>query len=150
MRTPSLAPRIAVAAVLLLLALAGAVAMLGQGGTAQAAQRAATAPAPATVVEVTGELPGGAHSPDEAFIADLLGPDTDLDPEQARQLVELAHRYCDKVVTGVGHVEGAEVQTREGWLASLTMPGDPHAMTLDEATKLLDVAEAAYCPGTRA
>jgi hypothetical protein len=106
----------------------------------------AVAPAPAPVVVAD---PNAAYTADDVFLADLLGPDTDVTPAQRLQLVELAHRYCDKVVTGVGAVPGAEVQTREGWLAGLTVPGDPHAFTMGEAGKLLDTAEAAYCPNGR-
>jgi hypothetical protein len=152
--TATLARRLAVAALVMAGIAAVMVGMLvatAHGAThAQPAQQPAAGPAAPTVHEVTTELPGGAYTADEAFLADLLGLDTDLDPARAQQLIAVAHRYCDKVVTGVGAVPGAEVQTRDGYLASLTMAGDPHALTLDEATKLLDVAEAAYCPGTRA
>lgn len=149
--TAQLGRRIAVAA-LVLAALAaviiGALVATAHGATRapQPAQVAAAAPAAPTVAEVTADLPGGAYTADEAFLADLLGPDTDLDPERAQQLIEVARRYCAQV----GHPElrppGAEPATRDGYLTSLTMAGDPHALSLDEATKLLDVATAVYCP----
>lgn len=125
---------------LVVAAFAALASILTSGSPAQAAH-AVQAPAP--VVQVA-EVPGGAHTADEAFLADLLGPDTDTTPEHALLLTDLAERYCEFVVEG-NTLPGAEVQTREGWIEGLTMPG-PHAFTVSEAGKLLDTAEAAYCP----
>lgn len=73
-------------------------------------------------------------SADAAFLADLFdGATTDLTAQQAADLTATAHRICD-----LG-------QPRADWLAALTAPG-PHALTAGEAGKLLDTAEAAYCP----
>lgn len=101
----------------------------------------ASAPA---LVEQVSETP--AEDLDAAFLADLFGPDVDVSTEQATVLIELAHRYCTFVVEGQ-IVPGAEVQTREGWIETLTMPQPSltTGWTVSEATKLLDVAEAAYC-----
>lgn len=84
---------------------------------------------------------------DEAFIADLFEGATDVTPEQVATLTELAKRYCTFVVEGQ-IVPGAEVQTREGYIETLTMPiaSPTTGWSLDEANKFLDVAEGAYCP----
>lgn len=130
---------------LVVAAFAALAAVLTSGTAASAAQEPAPAVAEVSAPVAPAELPGGAYTADEAFLADLLGPDTDMSPEQRVLLVEQARRYCTFVVEGQT-APGAEQQTREGWLAGLTMPGDPHALTMDEAGKLLDTAEAAYCP----
>lgn len=122
-------------------------------GSSAPAAHAATVVTPAPVAEahaggtaVSSTLDAGQLAPaDAAFLADLFEGSTDYTPEEALFLTEIGHRYCTFVVEGQ-IVPGAEVQTRDGYLASLTAAGDPHALTLDEATKLLDVSEAAYCP----
>lgn len=100
---------------------------------------APVAPAPAPVVAPDADV-------DAAFLADLVGPDTDLSAEDARVLLELRDRYCDLVVRGLT-VPGAEQQTREGWIDGLTgaSPTGWTGWTRDEAGAFLDRAEAA-CP----
>jgi hypothetical protein len=72
---------------------------------------------------------------DAAFLADLMdGAATDLDPGTADGLVATAHRICDSAAS------------RADWLATLTTPG-PHALTAGETSKLVDSAQAAFCPG---
>jgi hypothetical protein len=99
----------------------------------------APAPAPASLAARTAPASGGTGVSAEldartAFLADLMdGAATDLDPATADDLVAVAHRICDL------H------QPRADWLAALTAPG-PHALTDGEATKLIDTAEAAFCP----
>lgn len=75
----------------------------------------------------------GLDAADAAFLADLFDGATDYTPAQATDLIGLAHRICDLA------------QPRTDWLAALTAPG-PGQLTTDEAGKLLDTAEAAYCP----
>ena len=136
---------------LVVAAFATLAAILTSGTPARAVQQpsvAVTAPAAPVTPEPAGNLPGGAYTADEAFLADLFGPGVDVSPEQALYLTEIGKRYCTFVVEGQ-IVPGAQVQTRGDYLASLTSPTDPHALTLDEATKLLDVAEGAYCPPAR-
>lgn len=71
---------------------------------------------------------------DEAFLADLFdGQATEVTAQQRADLVAIGHRICDLT------------QPRPEWIASLTAPG-PHAYTADEAGKILDTAQAAYCP----
>ena len=133
---------------LVVAAFAALAAILTSGTEAHAVQAAPVVAVEAPAPVEPAELPDGAHTADEAFLADLFGPDVDVSPEAALYLTETGRRYCTFVVEGQT-VPGAEVQTREGYVESLTMPGDPHALTMDEATKLLDVAEGAYCPPTR-
>jgi hypothetical protein len=96
---------------------------------ASASLAAQAAPATSGGTGVSAELDARA-----AFLADLTdGAATDLDPATADDLVADAHRICDL------H------QPRADWLAALTAPG-PHALTEGEATKLIDTAEAAFCP----
>lgn len=146
--TATLARRLAVASLVLCAIAAAMIALLV--GTANgsierpvAVQPAAPAPAAAPVADEETEQ---AYTADEAFLADLFGPDTDYTPEQALRFTEVGKRYCSQVGHPESRPEGAEVATRDGYLAGMTMPGDPHALTLDEATKVLDTATAAYCP----
>jgi hypothetical protein len=101
---------------------------------------AAAAHAPAVHVAhaggtaVSSTLDGGEEpTADADFLVDLFDGATDYTAAQAADLIAIAHRVCDLA------------QPRADWLASLTAPG-PHALTEGEATKLVDTAEAAYCP----
>jgi hypothetical protein len=150
MSTARYITRLAIAAlVLCAMAAAGIAVLVAQATPHAPAERPAAALVAPAPVEAPADLPGGAHTDDEAFLADLLGPDTDATPGEVLMLTEQGRRYCALVVEGLT-VPGAEAQTRDGWLTGLTMAGDPHALTLDEAGKLLDVAEAVYCPQARA
>jgi hypothetical protein len=82
---------------------------------------------------------------DAAFLTDLFDGATDYTPEQADALTYTAHRICDLLAHPEEVPPGAERPTREAVLASLTAPG-PHSYTADEAVKIVDTAEAAYCP----
>jgi hypothetical protein len=96
-------------------------------------------PAPAHLVAASAPLGDGTGvsaelDADAAFLADLTdGAATDLDPATADGLIATAHRICDSSAS------------RADWLATLTVPG-PHALTDGEASKLVDTAQAAFCP----
>lgn len=88
-----------------------------------------------------------AQDADAAFLADLLGPDTDVSSEQAFALTEQARRIAYLLSNPTDLPPGAEVPTRESILETLTTPGSlPNggALTLGEATKLVDCALGAY------
>jgi hypothetical protein len=145
--TATTARRLAAAALVLAAIAAAVIALVVLPSTTSTPARAAQAPAAAAVVAepVTPAQPAQALSDDDAaFLADLLGHGADATPAEALHLTELGRRYCALVVRG-DTVPGAERQTRDGWLAGLTLPG-PHALTASEAVKLLDTATAAYCP----
>jgi hypothetical protein len=125
---------LALTAAALLLALLATLLLPNPGTRTQA-----PAPAPASLAAHTAPAGGTGMSAEldarAAFLADLTdGAATDLTPATADALVSDAHRICDL------H------QPRADWLAALTAPG-PHALTEGEATKLIDTAEAAFCPG---
>lgn len=122
------------AALLLILAAAfyGLAALL-MPTPGSAIQSAHTAPAAHAEVH-GGTAVSSTLDANRAFFADLFdGAATDLSDEAAARLVATAHRICD-----LG-------QPRSEWMRSLVADG-PHALTLDEAEKLYDVAQAAYCP----
>jgi hypothetical protein len=125
-------------ALLLTAAALGLMALLLMPNPGTAAHAAPT-PTSASLAAHTDPASGGTGVSAEldaraAFLADLMdGAATDLDPATADDLVADAHRICDL------H------QPRADWLAALTAPG-PHALTEGEATKLIDTAEAVFCP----
>lgn len=130
---------------LALLALAAAFAALA---SALLPNPGSAAPAPVVTAAHTVHAGGTAVSStvdDGAFLADLFDGATDYTPEQATALTYTAHRICDLLSHPELIPPGAEQPTRAAFLDSLTVPG-PHALTLDEAGKLIDTAEATYCP----
>lgn len=88
-----------------------------------------------------------AQQADAGFLADLLGPDTDVTAEQAFALTEQARRIAYLLSNPTDLPPGAEVPTRESIVETLTTPGalpGGGALTPGEAGKLIDCALGAY------
>lgn len=130
-------------------ALAALAALLLSAGPAQAVQER---PAPSAEVQTPAPAqtaPVAALEPaDEAFLADLFGPATDYTPEQAEALTQMGRRIAALLSDPSSVPPGAEVPTRDGIMATLTLP-EPSLTTgysADEAGKIIDCALAAYAP----
>ena len=112
--------------------IAAALAAVGLSTARPAAASHAAQAAPSQAAQPT-QPADGFDARDADFLADLFdGQATDMTPQETTDLLSVAHRICD-----LG-------QPRADWLDSLTI--GPHAMTPDEAGKLIDTAEAAFCP----
>lgn len=115
-----------------------ALVLLGPGSGAAAVD---LTPAPsAPVAEQPAEV-------EEAFIADLYGPGTDVTPEDAAALAEVAQRICYLLSDPTDLPAGAEIPTRESMVETFTLPTPSltTGWTEDEANKFIDVALATYC-----
>jgi hypothetical protein len=150
MTAPRLTLTAAVTAVVAGFAALALLLMPAPGSNAPVAHAATVAPeVHVGGTAVSSTIDGEQLAPaDAAFLADLFEGATDLDEQQTAVLVETAHRVCDLLAHPENVPPGAERPTRQAMLDTFTLP-TPSATTgwsLDEATKFLDTAEAAYCP----
>lgn len=127
-----------------------ALVLLGPG-SGEAAVNRTPAPTAAPLAEQPAAQPvelEDATAQQDAFIADLFGPDLDVTPEQAFALAELAQRVCHLLSDPTGVPAGAEIPTRESMVETFTLPTPSltTGWTVDEANKFLDTAAATYCP----
>lgn len=132
-------------------AVAGALAALGalllpaSAGAVQPTQRPVVAAAEPAAHTVAVHSTSPADDADAAFLADLFGEGTDYTPEQATALTELGRRIAAQLSNPAAS-PGAEVPTRESYMATLTLP-QPSLTTgfsSSEAGKIIDCALAAY------
>lgn len=137
--------RITAAALVLLAIGAYAATLLGMTSEhpAAAAAEPTVAAAPAAVAP---ELPA-LDATDAAYLADLLGPDTDVPAEQAFAMTEQGRRIAALLSHPENVPAGAETPTREAIVETLTTPGalpGGGSYTPEEAGKIIDCALGAY------